>query len=606
MSEPRIGVFICHCGSNIAGFLDLPQLVEYARTLPHVAFVQDNLYTCSDAGRAQIRDAIVTQGLNRVVVASCTPRTHEPLFRDTCSQAGLNPYLFEFVNIRDQCSWVHMHEPVAATAKAKDLLRMGVARAALLEPESPVRLPVMPAAMVIGGGIAGLTVALDLAERGFPVKLVEREPNLGGLLNRLHRLYPTGEDAPSFIARKVAAVAQHPGIEVFTSTQVSEIRGFVGNYDVTLRRGDEQVSLSVGAIVVATGAQEFRPAGLFGYDGQHVITQGELQQALAKGESPFAARQAATAAPGKQASATAAIADTKAAVRSARPPSIVMIQCVGARDDTRPYCSRICCGTALKNALLIKETDPSAAVYILYRDLLALGIAEEDLYAEARSRGVTFIQYDQQRPPLPGDGQVTVYDALLGEPVRLPCDLLVLSTPLVSQSGTPELAQMLKVPVDAQGFFLEAHVKLRPLDFATDGIFLCGCARWPCGVGEAIAQAHGAAARASILLGRAEIEADPTVAVVDEQACIGCGLCQTVCPYSAIVLSDSAAGGRKARTIAASCKGCGICSAGCPEGAITMQHFTDAQVFAQIDALAGVASGADERLPVAGEVGVLS
>jgi heterodisulfide reductase subunit A len=564
MDEARVGAFICHCGSNIAGFLDVSAVTEYAKTLPHVVCAQDSLYTCSNAGRADIVNAISEHGLSRVVVASCTPRTHEPLFRATCQQAGLNPYLFEFVNIRDQCSWVHMEERERATAKAKDLLRMGVARAVLLQPREDIEVDVVPAALVIGAGIAGLNAALSLANRGFEVHLVEREPEMGGLLRGTHRLYPTGNDARGFIATQIAAVNHHPRIEVLTSAEVRDVKGFVGNFQVVVMQRQREIELSVGAIIVATGARVFKPEGLYGYDGKNVITLRELDRLLAERMGSLGSHIKA----------------------------VVMIQCVGSRNDERPYCSRVCCMTAVRNAMWVKEADPNTQVYVLYRDMLALGTIYEDLYREARGKGVIFIQYDPQAPPVVVDGasgsdqakQVIVHDTLLGQDIGIPCDLVVLSTALIGQDGAANLAQMLKVPLDEHGFFLEAHVKLRPLDFATDGIYLCGCARFPVNVGESVSQAFGAAARASILLGKGAVQVEPIVSVVDEEKCIGCGLCEMACPYSAITLYDTGTG-RKARTIAASCKGCGVCGAGCPAIAISMQHFTDQQLFAQVDAI---------------------
>jgi len=560
VAEPRIGAFICHCGSNIAGFLDVQEVTEYARSLPNVVWAQDSMYTCSDSGRAEITQAIAEHKLNRVVVASCTPRTHEPLFRSTCEEAGLNRYLFELVNIRDQCSWVHMQDWELATQKAKDLLRSGVARAALLQPQENIEVGVVSSALVIGAGIAGLNAALNLANRGFAVYLVEREAEMGGLLRGAHRVYPTGDDARGFVETRVRAVRQHPNVQVFTEAQVRDVTGFVGNYQVVVGQGSQEIDLTVGAIIVATGARVFRPEGMYGYDGRQVITTRELDRLL----------------------------EERMGHLGPRVKSVVMIQCVGSRNEERHYCSRICCMTAVRNAQWIAEASPGTQVYVLYRDMLTLGTVYEDLYREARGKGVIFIQYDPEAPPVveqtPEGKRVVVFDKLLGQEVAIPCDLVALSTPLIGQRDATELGQMLKVPVDEYGFFMEAHVKLRPLDFATDGIFLCGSARFPSNVGESISQAQGAAGRASILLGRGTVQVEPIVSHVDEEMCIGCGLCEKVCPYSAISLYDTGAG-LKAKTIAASCKGCGVCGAGCPALAISMQHFSNEQLYAQVDAL---------------------
>jgi heterodisulfide reductase subunit A len=540
------------------------------------------MYTCSDSGRAEIASAIAEHDLNRVVVASCTPRTHEPLFRTTCEQAGLNRYLFELVNIRDQCSWVHMQDRERATEKAKDLLRSGVARAALLEPQEDIEVDVVPAALVIGAGIAGLSATLNLANRGFKVYLVEREAEMGGLLRGAHRVYPRGDDARGFVETRIRAVRDHPNVQVFTNAQVQDVKGFVGNYQVAVIQGEGDagpadgpargegasiaVDLDVGTIIVATGARVFRPDGMYGYDGRRVITMRELDRLL----------------------------EERMGSLGPRINSVVMIQCVGSRNDERPYCSRICCMTAVRNAQWIMEANPGTQVYVLYRDMLTLGTVYEDLYREARGKGVIFVQYDPEVPPVverTSEGaQVVVLDKLLDREIGIPCDLVALSTPLIGQQGATELAQMLKVPVDEHGFFLEAHVKLRPLDFATDGIYLCGSARFPSSVGESIAQARGAAGRASILLGRGTVQVEPIVSSVDEELCIGCGLCEKACPYNAITLYDTGAG-RKARTISASCKGCGVCGAGCPALAISMQHFSNDQLFAQVDALLPIGMG---------------
>ncbi len=562
MSEgPRIGVFICHCGTNIAGHVDVAAVEAYARTLPGVVFVQRNLYTCSEAGLSEIRRAITEEGLGRVIVAACTPRTHEPLFRETCREAGLNPYLFEFVNIRDQCSWVHMHEPERATEKAKDLVRMGVARAWLLEPLEEQEVPVEPAALVVGGGMIGMTAALSLAERGFAVKLVEREPQLGGLLLRLDRLYPTHEDARSLVEKRIAQVQASDRIEVFTSSVVTQIKGFVGNYEVeittlqqpaTSNQQPVTTSFRVGAIIVATGARVLRPEGMYGYDGQRVITQFELEERLRNGT--FEADR------------------------------VVMIQCVGARIPERPYCSRICCTTAIKNALQIRARRPEAQVYILYRDTETQGTRYEAYYTQAREAGIQFIRYSLQQPPEVTGERVVVYDELLGARLGIPCDFVVLSTPLVAHPDAHELARMLKVPVDEHGFFLEAHVKLRPLDFATDGVYVAGTARWPAHLEETIVQAYGAAARAATVLSKDRVVSSGIVARVNERLCRGCGRCVEVCKFGAPSLVERASGARVARVNPVMCKGCGACAAACPTGAMTAMHFTDEQITATVRA----------------------
>ncbi len=555
MNEVKIGVFVCHCGTNIGGFLDVPNLTKYAQSLPNVVFSQDNQYTCSDAGLTEIKNAITEKKLNRVVVASCSPRTHEPLFKSTCKEAGLNPYLFQFVNIRDQCSWVHMQDKEKATEKAKALIRMGVARATLLEPLEETEIDVNPCALVIGGGITGITCALSLANRGFEVKLIERETRLGGTLNSLHKLYPTDEEASNLVEEKTGEIENNPKIEVLTSSEVKDVEGFVGNYNVTVRQEKKERLFKAGVIIVATGAETIRPVRMYGYDGKTVVTQLELELILKGGKLD---------------------ADT-----------IVMIQCAGSRNEERAYCSKVCCLTALKNAMLIKETNPNAQVFVLYRDMVTQGTKYEDCYGKARETGITFIKYSPERQPVVEKGLVRVYDEPLGEELFLPYDLVVLSTPLVARKDSRELAQKLKVPVDENGFFLEAHVKLRPVDFATDGIYVAGCAHWPANASESIFQAYGAASRASIPMSVGRVKTEPLVPVVEEEECSGCGLCELTCPFKAIQVEQSEKG-RKAMVIAASCKGCGACGAGCPQKAITMTHFTNDQLVAEVVALAEV------------------
>jgi len=563
--EPRIGVFVCHCGSNIAGHVDVGQVSEYAGRLPNVVFVRENLYTCSDAGLTEIKTAIVGENLDRVVVAACTPRTHEPLFQETCREAGLNPYLFEFVNIRDQCSWVHMKERQAATRKAQDLVRMGVAKARLLQPLQEQEVPVEPSALVIGGGMIGMTAALNLASRGFEVKLVEREPELGGLLLRLDKLYPTQDDALPLVQARVAEVRRQPRIQVFTSSALHDLKGFVGNFEAVIQdREGRQSSFAVGAIIVATGAKVFRPDGLYGYDGQRVITQLELEERLAGWET------------GNW--------EGKAPQSADLPTRVVMIQCVGSRIPERAYCSRICCTTAIKNALEIRARCPEAEVYILYRDTETQGTRYEAYYTRAREAGVQFIRYDPQRPPVVSAERVVVYDELLGAKLGIPYDLVVLSTPLVAHEGAHKLAQQLKVPVDEHGFFLEAHVKLRPLDFATDGIYVAGAARWPAHLEETITQAYGAAARAATILSKDRVKSSGVVAQVNEYLCRGCGRCVDICEFGAPSLVEISPGAQVACVNPVMCKGCGACASVCPTGAMTARHFTDQQVTAMVQA----------------------
>ena len=553
--KPRIGVFVCHCGSNIAGHLDVGAVAEYARTLPDVAFVQENMYTCSDSGLTGIKDAIVAEGLERVVVAACTPRTHEPLFRETCRAAGLNPYLFEFVNIRDQCSWVHMRDWDRATRKAQDLVRMGVSKARLLEPLEEQELPVEPAALIIGGGMIGMTAALNLANRGFEVKLVEREPQLGGQLLRLDKLYPTHTDALPLAQARVAEVQENQHITVFTASELHSLEGFVGNYEAVVRdREGRQFSFTVGAIIVATGARVFEPEGMYGYDGKRVVTQFELEKRFKKEE-----------------------------VNADR---VVMIQCVGSRIPERPYCSRICCTTAIKNGLEIKARRPSAEVYILYRDTETQGTRYEAYYTRAREAGIQFIRYSLRNPPHVSKRprRVLVYDELLGAEISIPYDLVVLSTPLVAHEGAHTLAQMLKVPLDEHGFFLEAHVKLRPLDFATDGVYVAGTARWPGHLEETIAQAYGAAARAATVLSKETVTSSGVVARVNETLCRGCGRCVEICEFGAPALVEVSPGVKVARVNPVMCKGCGVCASVCPTGAMQARHFTDEQVTAMVRA----------------------
>ena len=528
-------------------------LADYAQTLPHVTFVQRNLYTCSETGINEIKKGIEDHNLNRVVVASCSPRTHEPLFRSSCEEAGLNPYLFEMVNIRDQCSWVHMKEKEDGTKKAKDLMAMGIAKAALLKAQNPIISEVTPRALIIGGGMAGMTAALGLANRQYEVILVEREASPGGMLNHLNRLGPSMINAKDFAQEKVRAIMNHPKVTIFTEARVVDVQGFIGKFQVGVETKKNIKTIDIGVIVVAVGGAPLVPHGTYGYDGQTVITQFEFEQRLKKAPDP-------------------------------EIKNIVMIQCVGIRNKERPYCSRICCQTAVKNATLVKDQHPDANVHILYRDMQMYGIENEEMFRNSKAKGVRYIYYDPARPPEVESHKVNVYHALLGKDMVLPADLVVLSTPLVSHEDVGETSRLLRVPVDENGFFLEGHVKLKPLDFATNGVFLCGSARFPANIRETVAQGLGAAARASIPLSKGSVEVEPIISVLsDEDACRGCGLCVALCPYGALEIEQTQKG-RKVHVVDVACKGCGVCAATCYQHALTINSFTDEQIDAQIDA----------------------
>ena len=545
--EPRIGVFVCHCGINIGGIVNVPEVVEYAKKLPNVVYAEDNLYSCSADAQVRIREKIIEHRLNRVVVASCTPRTHEPLFRETVREAGLNLYLFEMANIRDQCSWVHMHEPEKATDKAKDLVTAAVAKAQMLKPLKKPVTNVVPIGLVIGGGVSGMTAALELARQGFEVHLVEKEKELGGHLRHIY--YLLGSENPQEMLRStIREVYENKKIHVHLNTEIVNVDGYVGNFVTTIRSDGNEKQIEHGTIIVATGATEYRPTEyLYGID-PGVLTQRELEEKLVKGQ--FNAK------------------------------TVVMIQCVGSRNEERPNCSRICCCQAIKNALKIKELSPETEVHVLYKDVRTYGF-KEDYYREAASRGVLFTCYDDEHKPkvIQENGKllISAWDPILKAWITIKSDMLALSVATVPNLDSGHLSRMLKVPLSKDGFFLEAHMKLRPLDFATDGIFLCGLAHWPKFVGESISQACGAAARAAMLLSKKTLEVEGAVAHVDEDLCIGCGLCISLCPYGAIEKDEKGI----ARVNEVLCKGCGTCGASCPKRAITMHHFTDEQILAQ-------------------------
>ena len=581
--EPRIGVFVCHCGTNIAGVVDIESVTDYARTLPGVVLADDSLFTCSIDSQAKIREAIKEHDLNRVVVASCTPRTHEALFQNMIREAGLNFYLFELANIRDQCSWVHRDQPDAATTKAEDLVSMAVAKARLVEPLERKELEFDHDALVIGGGLAGMRAALELADQGFKVSLVERESELGG--NMLHlRFLLSHADPAGMLEDVIDRTLQHANIQTFLDSEISSFAGSLGRFKTTLRpagsgevagradvEGEESeeaedgIVVQHGVAIVATGGRPYRPTEfLYGQDDR-VVTQVEFE---------------------------ATLADRPDDVR--RLKSVVMIQCVGSRNTDRPYCSRLCCAQAVKNALEIKRVSPATEVRVLYRDIRTYGLLEPH-YRKAREAGVLFMRFEADRPPeasANGSLQVLVHDAMLDKDVRLDADQLVLSAATVPQPDAAELARLLKVPLTGDGFFQEAHLKLRPVDFASDGIFLCGMAHYPKkAIAESATQALAAAGRAATILSNRVIEIEPMVSHVVETKCDGCAYCVDPCPFNAITLVEyeDEDGQVKKKVVVdeTACKGCGTCSATCPKDAIFVWHFKPEQLRAMTMAALG-------------------
>jgi heterodisulfide reductase subunit A len=603
--KPRIGVFVCHCGSNIGGFVDVPSVAKYAETLPDVVYAMDNLYTCAEDGLNSIREGIRKHNLNRVVVASCTPRTHAPLFQATCESAGLNKYLFTFVNIREHCSWVHMKEKEKATKKARDLIRMGVARSRLLQAQIEEKVDVEPSALVIGGGVSGMTAAVSMAEMGFPVHLVERDGELGGFIRNLNNLYVTEKSAADTIKPLIDRAKTHKNVKLHLNSSVKSVEGFIGNYNVVIgSKGAEDLKTKVGTIVVATGALEYMPEGLYGYTQYpNVVTLTEFEILCKKKTLP-------------------------------KLKNVAFIQCVGSRGQNKTYCSRICCNVAIKNAINIvdnyenmlglmeksgtvldkvpvERTAPEEIlerrrrrrgrdrgeeaeadevklgpsekieVTVFNRDIMAYGVEHELTYNKAREKRVKFVRYTPEHLPrvyMEGNQlMVGYFHETLKLERTMPVDMVILSTPMIAQPDAGVLAQMLKVPLGQEGFYFEAHVKLRPVDFATDGIYVCGTCRGPADITECVTQATAAASRAATPMAKGYVQAEALTSIVDDIKCSGCGTCIQVCPYGALRKNDKG----QAEVIVAACKGCGCCGATCPEGAITMTNYTDAQLLAE-------------------------
>lgn len=554
-SDPRIGVFVCHCGVNIGGVVNVPSVAEYARTLPNVVFVEENIYTCSQDTQKILKDKIHEHNLNRVVIASCSPRTHESLFQDTLQEAGLNKFLFEMANIRDQCSWVHQKQPVEATEKSKELVRMAVAKSALLQPLHKSYVAIVPKGVILGGGLAGMTAAINLSKQGYEVDIIEKSDTLGGNLIHLDATLG-GEDPQALLTELVEQIGTDDKITVRTGVELANLDGHVGNFVSTLSDG---TMIQHGVVIVATGAIEYTPTEYRYGEHPDIMTQHEFERRLRDADY--------------------------------NPKTVGIIHCIGARDDNNTDCGRICCSTAVKSALAIKKRVPGAQVYNIFRDIRTYGFKEQ-YYQEAGELGVTFVRREDDLMPEVTIGdkglELSFWDTVIERDVVIRPDALVLScAPVSDRKNNFDLAKVLKVPLTKNGYFLEAHVKLRPLDFATEGIFICGMAQGPKFIDETIAQACGAVSRACTILSKDKVEAGGIVSVVDEDLCAGCGTCETICPYGAILVDMSDPTNLKARTNEVLCKGCGTCVPACPERAITMKHFSRKQIMAQIMALTG-------------------
>ena len=552
-ATPRIGVFVCRCGTNIAAFLEVPDVVEYAKTLPNVVYADDNLFSCAQDTQEQITQIIKEQRLNRVVVAACTPRTHESLFQETVLNAGINKYLFEMANIRNQCSWVHSSQNEEATQKAIDLVRMAVSKVSLLQPLVDPEIAMNQSALVVGGGLAGITAAKNLAQQGYRVQLVEKNDILGGQALNLYETWQ-GEDVQENLAGLIRDIESDPNIDILTGTQVKKVEGFVGNFQTAVDTAGKEQVVEHGVAIIATGAQEFKPDGYLYGEDPRVLTGLELDRKFI---------------------------DDDPALNEIN--SAVFIQCVGSRIKERPYCSKVCCTHSVKSALKLKEKKPEMDVFIIYRDMRTYGLREE-LYREARAKGVAFIRYDFDKDLTvskdPNGLNLRCTSYVLQREIEIRPDMLVLATAIIAPRENP-VAQLFKVPINDDGFFVEAHVKLQPIDFSTKGVFVCGLAHAPKPVDEAVAQGLGAASRAATLLSQEKVLGNAIVSEIDAQLCRGCQLCLKACPYQAISFFEDRVACEVNQAI---CTGCGSCAVACPTGAASILHYDDEEVLTMVEA----------------------
>jgi heterodisulfide reductase subunit A len=561
--EPRIGVFVCHCGANIGRVVNVPSTVEYALSLPNVVYAQEQLFSCATNSAKEIADVTKEKGLNRVVVAACSPRTLEPLFRDTLREAGINQYYYEMANIREHNSWVHAKEKEEATQKAKDIIRMSVARACHLEPLQEFDLPVNKAALVVGGGIAGMNCAFSIAKQGHEVHLVEKSADLGGMARKIHYTLE-GLDVQAYLRDLTRKVYQHPAIHVYTDATITEATGYVGNFVTKVKSERGHTEIKHGAAVIAVGADVYKPTEYLHGQDERVMTHLELEERITRGDE-----------------------------KVINAESLVMIQCVGCRQEDRNYCSRICCGESIKNALKLKELNPAMDIYILFRDIRTYGF-KEDYYREASDKDIKFIRYEpQDKPQVKAVNEagrsvlrVSMPDYILGKSLAIDADIVALAAAVIPSAASREVAELFKVNLSPDGFFKEAHVKLRPVEFSTDGVYLCGTAHYPKYIPETINQAYGAAGRVLTLLSHDTVTASGAVCEVNEKKCMGCGACVSVCTYGAIEFRETRLG-HKAVVNPILCKGDGLCNAKCPTGAITLKHFTDEELISEIDAALG-------------------